>query len=399
MAKGDHLFDCYNPPKVSFERGDGPYLYTKNGERYLDFIAGIAVTALGHAHPELVKTVQTQSEKLWHLSNLFRVDGQHELAGKYCKALPWADKVFFTNSGAEAVECAMKTARRYQFGEGRPQRIDILTFSGAFHGRTNAAINATGNPKYLEGFGPALPGYINLPFGDHEALKAAISDTTAAIMVEPVQGEGGLRALPLECLRGLRELCDENDLVLIYDEVQCGAGRTGKLFAHEWAGEAGAPDIIAAAKGIGGGFPLGACIASQEAAKHMVPGTHGTTYGGNPLAMAVGNTAFDIMSDAAFLANVTDVANYMKQQFEGLKDAFPDVVEDVRGKGLLCGMKLKKKNVDVRLALFDNGFLVGTAGDNVLRMAPPLVITQDHVREAVEKLRAVFEVAQGWDDV
>lgn len=399
MAKGDHLFDCYNPPKVSFERGEGAYLYTDKGERYLDFIAGIAVTALGHAHPDLVETVKNQSEKLWHLSNLFRVEGQHELARKYCDALPWADKVFFTNSGAEAVECAMKTARRYQFGQGRSQRIDILTFSGAFHGRTNAAINATGNPKYLEGFGPALPGYINLPFGDHEALKAAISETTAAIMVEPVQGEGGLRPLPAECLRGLRALCDEHDLVLIYDEVQSGAGRTGKLFAHEWAGEDAQPDIIAAAKGIGGGFPLGACIASNEVAKHMVPGTHGTTYGGNPMAMAVGNKAFDIMSDQAFLDHVVQVSNVLKQQFESLKDAFPDVVEDVRGKGLLCGMKLKKKNVDIRMALFEKGLLVGTAGDNVLRMAPPLIITADHVREAVGKMREVFTDAQGWDDV
>ncbi len=399
MAKGDHLYDCYNPPKVSFERGEGAYLYTKDNDKYLDFIAGISVTAFGHAHPELVQTVKDQSEKLWHLSNLFRVDGQHELAGKYCKALPWADKVFFTNSGAEAVECAMKTARRYQFGEGRPQRIDILTFSGAFHGRTNAAINATGNPKYLEGFGPALPGYINLPFGDHDALEAAISETTAAIMVEPVQGEGGLRPLPPECLRGLRELCDKNDLVLIYDEVQCGASRTGKLFAHEWAGESAYPDIIAAAKGIGGGFPLGACIASGEVAKHMVPGTHGTTYGGNPLAMAVGNKAFDIMSDEAFLDHVVQISNVLKQQFESLKDEFPDIVEDVRGKGLLCGMKLKKKNVDVRLALFDKGLLVGTAGDNVLRMAPPLIITADHIREAVGKLREVFTQARQWDDV
>jgi len=399
MAKGDHLYDCYNPPKVSFERGQGVYLYTKDGDKYLDFIAGISVTAFGHAHPELVQTVKDQSEKLWHLSNLFRVDGQHELAGKYCSALPWAGKVFFTNSGAEAVECAMKTARRYQFGQGRPQRIDILTFSGAFHGRTNAAINATGNPKYLEGFGPALPGYINLTFGDHDALKAAISDTTAAIMVEPVQGEGGLRPLPAECLRGLRDLCDENDLVLIYDEVQCGAGRTGKLFAHEWAGEGGHPDIVAAAKGVGGGFPLGACIASAEVAQYMVPGTHGTTYGGGPLAMAVGNKVFDLMTEPGFFEHVIEMSNVMKQQFESLKDEFPDVVTDVRGKGLLCGMKLKKKNVDVRLALFDKGLLVGTAGDNVLRMAPPLIITPDHIREAVGKLREVFTLARDWGDV
>ncbi|MEP1231634.1 MAG: aspartate aminotransferase family protein [Litorimonas sp.] len=399
MAKGDHLYDCYNPPKISFDRGEGAYLYTKDGDKYLDFIAGISVTAFGHGHPDLVQAVKDQSEKLWHLSNLFRIDGQHDLADKYCNALPWAGKIFFTNSGAESIECALKTARRYQFGQGHPERIDILTFSGAFHGRTLASVNATGNPKYLEGFGPGLPGYVNLPFGDHDALKAAITDTTAAIMVEPVQGEGGLRALPAECLRGLRELCDENGLVLIYDEVQCGAGRTGKLFAHEWAGEDAYPDIITAAKGIGGGFPLGACIASEEVAKHMVPGTHGSTYGGNPMAMAVGNIAFDIMSDPAFLENVVEMSNVMKQQFESLKDEFPDVVVDVRGKGLLCGMKLKKNNVKVRMALFDDGFLVGTAGDNVLRMAPPLIISPEHIREAVGKLRKVFTQAQDWDDV
>ncbi|WP_418152554.1 aspartate aminotransferase family protein [Litorimonas sp. RW-G-Af-16] len=387
-----------HPPALTFDRGEGPYLYTAEGKRYLDFIAGISVNAFGHAHPGMIEAITEQAGKIWHLSNLFRIPGQHELAQRYCEAAEFADKVFFTNSGAEAIECAMKTARRYHYAQGNPEKIDIITFQGAFHGRTTAAINATGNPKYLEGFGPALPGYIHLPFGDHEALKAAMGPTTAAVMVEPVQGEGGLRALPEVCLRGLRELCDEHGALLIYDEVQCGAGRTGKMFAYQWA-ENAEPDIIAAAKGIGGGFPLGACLASKEAASGMVPGTHGTTYGGNPLAMAAGIKAYDLITEAGFLENVTDVSNFIKQQFEALKDEFPDVVADVRGKGLLVGMRLKKKNVDVRLSLMDHGLLVGTAGENTLRLAPPLIITEDHVREAIGKLRQVFTLARDWDDV
>ena len=259
MAKGNHLFDCYNPPAVTFERGDGAYLYTDSDERYLDFIAGIAVNCLGHAPKKVGDAVKEQMDKVWHLSNLFRVPGQETLSAKYCAALPWAEKVFFQNSGAESLELAMKTARRYQFGEGRPERYDIIAFKGAFHGRTFATINAAGNPKYLEGFGPALPGFIHLEFGDHDALKEAITNTTAAILVEPVQGEGGVRALPPECLRGLRALCDEHGLMLIYDEVQCGASRTGQLFAHQWV-EGGEPDIMAVAKGVGGGFPLGALL-------------------------------------------------------------------------------------------------------------------------------------------
>lgn len=398
MAKGNHLFDCYNPPAVTFERGEGAYLYTEDGERYLDFIAGIAVNGLGHAPKEVGEAVKAQMDKVWHLSNLFRVPGQEELSAKYCAALPWAEKVFFQNSGAESLELAMKTARRYHFGEGNPERYDIIAFKGAFHGRTFATINAAGNPKYLEGFGPALPGFIHIPFGDHEALKDAVSDTTAAILVEPVQGEGGVRALPPECLRGLRALCDEQGILLIYDEVQCGAARTGQLFAHQWV-EGGEPDIMAVAKGVGGGFPLGACITTAEASKHMVPGTHGTTYGGNPLAMAAGNAVFDIISDEAFLQQVRDTGNRMTQSLQSLKDEFPDVIEDIRGKGLLVGMKLKKKNVDVRKALIDHKLLVGTAGDNVLRMAPPLIIDETHIREAMDKLRAVFSEARDWDDV
>ena len=393
MAKGNHLFDCYNPPAITFERGEGAYLYTDTGEKYLDFIAGIAVNGLGHAPKEIGDAIKDQLDKVWHLSNLFRVPGQETLAKKYCHALSWADKVFFQNSGTESLELAMKCARRYHFGEGNPERYEIIAFKGAFHGRTFAAVNAAGNPKYLEGFGPALPGFTHLEFGDHEALKAAISNKTAAILVEPVQGEGGVRALPPECLRGLRDMCDEHGILLIYDEVQCGAARTGQLFAHQWASDfgngGGEPDIMAVAKGVGGGFPLGAVITTANAAKHMVPGTHGTTYGGNPVAMAAGNAVFDKIADPEFLQHVRDISNAFRQSLEGLKDEFPDMIVEVRGKGLLLGLKLADKvnNRELRMAVQDRNLLVGTAGDNVLRMAPPLIIGESEAREALEILR------------
>ena len=397
MAQGDHLYNTYRPPAQEFVRGEGAYLYTENGDKYLDFIAGISVNCLGHNHPAPKKALTEQADKVWHLSGMYQLTGAKELAKKYCDALPFAEKVFFTNSGAEAIECAMKTARKFHYDNGQPERFDIITFQGAFHGRTFATINAGGNPKYLKGFGPALPGFIHLPFGDHDALKEAISDTTAAILVEPVQGEGGLRPLPAVCLRGLRELCDEKGILLIYDEVQCGAGRTGKLFAHQWA-EGAEPDIMAVAKGVGGGFPMGACIATEEAAAGMVPGTHGSTYGGNPLAMAVGNAVWDEISKPEFLAQVTRVSNFLMQQFEGLKDEFPTVVDELRGKGLLCGMKLKKPAIDVRAMMLERKMLGGSAGDNVLRLAPSLIITEDHVREAIAVLRECFEAAKGLDD-
>ena len=397
MAHDDNLYDCYKPPAQEFVRGEGAYLYTKNGDKYLDFIAGISVNCLGHANPITVDALKEQADKVWHVSGMFKLTGAKKLAKKYCDALPFADKVFFTNSGAEAIECAMKTARKYHYDNGNPERYEIITFQGAFHGRTFATINAGGNPKYLKGFGPNLPGFIHLPFGDHDALKEAITDKTAAILVEPVQGEGGLRPLPEACLRGLREICDENGILLIYDEVQCGAARTGKLFAHQWV-ENAEPDIMAVAKGVGGGFPMGACISTKAAAAGMVPGTHGSTYGGNPLAMAVGNAVFDEISKPEFLEHVVKVSNFLKQQFESLKDEFPDVVVELRGKGLLCGMKLKKPAVEVRRIALDNGLLGGSAGDNTLRLAPSLIITEDHVREAIEILRKSFKEAQSLDD-
>jgi len=397
MPQNDHIYNCYAPPAEEFVRGEGVYLYTEDGDKYLDFIAGIAVNGLGHNHPALVGALTEQAGKLWHLSNMFKVRGGIALAEKYCAAT-FADKVFFTNSGAEAVECAMKTARRCQFVEGHPERTEILTSKGAFHGRTFATINAGGNPKYMEGFGPELPGFINLPFGDFDAIKNAITDKTAAILLEPVQGEGGVRALPVQFLKDVRALCDEHGLLLIYDEVQSGAGRTGKLFAHQWADGGADPDIMAVAKGMGGGFPVGACLATARAAEGMVVGTHGSTYGGGPLAMAVASAAFDELTNPDLMANVNKVANFMTQQFERLKQDHPDVVEDVRGKGLLCGMKLKKKALDIRNMARANKLLVGNAGDNVLRMAPPLIISEDNVREAVAILDKVFTEAKDMDD-
>ncbi len=325
------LMDTYAPPDLVFERGEGVRLYTAEGKSWLDFISGIAVNALGHHHPKAVAALKEQADKLWHLSNMFQVPGQIELAKKYTEAT-FADRVFFTNSGTEAIECALKTARRYFYDKGEPHRYRIITFTGAFHGRTYGAINAGGNPAYLEGFGPRMEGFDQVPFGDHDALKAAITEETAAILVEPVQGEGGVRAIPEHCLRGLREMCNEHGLLLMYDEVQCGAGRTGKLFAHEWAGEA-RPDIMAVAKGVGGGFPMGACLTTEEVGKGMVVGTHGSTFGGNPLAMAVGNVVFDELTAPGFLDNVNKVSNFMHQQLSGLADRHSGVVTEVRGKG------------------------------------------------------------------
>jgi acetylornithine/N-succinyldiaminopimelate aminotransferase len=397
MSANDHLYNCYSPPAQEFVRGEGVYLYTEDGDKYLDFIAGIAVNGLGHGHPALVNAVKDQADKLWHLSNMFRVQGQYTLSEKYCAAT-FADKVFFTNSGAEAVECAIKTARRCQFVEGHEDRYEIITLKGAFHGRTMATINAGGNPKYLEGFGPAMPGFTNLPFGDLDIIKETISDQTAAILLEPVQGEGGVRALDTKFLKDVRSLCDEHGILLIYDEVQCGAGRTGKLFAHQWADGKADPDVMAVAKGMGGGFPMGACLATERAAAGMVVGTHGSTYGGNPMAMAVANAVFDELTKPELMENVNKVSNYLMQQFEGLKQRHPDIVEDVRGKGLLCGMKLKKKALDVRNSARDHNLLIGNAGDNVLRLAPPLIVSEDNVREAIAILDEVFTKAKDMDD-
>ncbi len=388
----DHLMGVYNRAPLAFERGEGVRLYTAEGEAYLDCLAGIAVTALGHAHPKLVQAVRDQADKLWHTSNIFRIPGQEALAEALTEA-SFADVAFFTNSGSEAVECALKTARKYHSANGQPERIDVIGFDGSFHGRTYGAINAAGNPSYVEGFGPELPGYVHLTFGDHEALKAAMaSPTTAAVIIEPVQGEGGARAVPDVCLRGLRELCDEHGVLLIYDEVQCGLGRTGKLFAYEWSGAA--PDIMALAKALGGGFPVGACLATAEAAKGMTVGAHGSTYGGNPLAMAVGLAALEELRSEALLDNVNAVAGYFAQQLEGLKSRFPDVVLDVRGRGLLIGVKLATNNRAFMQLARDQHLLVAGGGDNCVRLLPPLVMTQAEAREALGKFEAACEAAR-----
>ncbi|WP_300527303.1 aspartate aminotransferase family protein [Maricaulis sp.] len=389
------MMDTYAPPDLVFDRGEGARLYTEAGDKYLDFISGIAVNCLGHAHPKAVEALTEQAGKLWHLSNMFKVPKGIELANKLTEA-SFADRVFFTNSGAEAIECALKTARRYHYVNGNPQRYRIITFTGAFHGRTYGAINAGGNPKYLEGFGPAMEGFDQVEFGDHDALKAAITEETAAILVEPVQGEGGVRALPEACLRGLRELCDEHGLLLMYDEVQCGAGRTGKLFAYQWT-DGAEPDIMATAKGIGGGFPMGACLATEKAAAGMVVGTHGSTYGGGPLAMAVGNVVFDELTADGFMDHVVDVSNFLRQQLHGLADRHADKVVEVRGKGLLIGIKLKDGFDPKKLAGLcrERHLLVGAAGDNVSRMAPPLIITRDDASEAVKVLDEALGLLQG----
>lgn len=388
-----HIMGVYNRAPLEVERGEGARLYATDGTAYLDCVAGIATNALGHAHPRLVEAVKAQADKLWHVSNIFRIPGQEELADRLC-ADSFADAVFFTNSGTEAVECALKTARKYHTANGQPERVEIYGFDGSFHGRSYAAINAAGNPGYVEGFGPRLPGYTQLTFGDHEALKAAIANpTTAAIIVEPVQGEGGARAIPESCLRGLRELCDQHGVLIIFDEVQCGMGRTGKLWAHEWAGMA--PDIMAVAKALGGGFPVGACLASAEAAKGMTVGVHGSTFGGNPLAMAVGLAAYDEISKPETLAHVNEVAGYLKQQLHGLKERFPDVIVDIRGKGLLIGVKLVPNNRDFMAWARDGQqLLVAGGGDNCVRLLPPLTLTLDEAREVISKLERTCEAAR-----
>ncbi len=388
MAEASPLYQTYMRAPLRFERGEGVWLITENGERYLDFAAGVAVNSLGHAHPHLVGALREQADKVWHLSNLYEIPGQEKL-GKRLTEATFADRVFFTNSGAEALECAIKTARRYQFSKGHGERFHIITFEGAFHGRTLATIAAGGQAKYLEGFGPKAPGFDQVPFGDLEAVKAAITDETAAILIEPVQGEGGIRTAPAGFLRELRKICDDNGLLLIFDEVQCGIGRTGKLFAYEWTGIT--PDIMAVAKGIGGGFPLGACLATEDAASGMKAGTHGSTYGGNPLAMAVGNAVLDVVLADGFLEHVRDVALVFRQGLAELKDRFPGVIEEIRGEGLMLGIKAKVPSAELLQAMRDEHILGVPAGDNVIRLLPPLVVTTEDAREGLNRIGLAAE--------
>ena len=391
MAEAAPLYDTYMRAPLRFERGEGVWLITETGERYLDFGAGVAVSSLGHGHPHLVETLKTQADKVWHLSNLYEVPGQEMLARRLTEAT-FADKVFFTNSGAEALECAIKTARRYQFVKGHPEKFHIITFEGAFHGRTLATIAAGGQEKYLEGFGPKAPGFDQVPFGDLDAVKAAISDATAAILIEPVQGEGGVRPASKEFMQALRALCDEHGLLLVLDEVQSGVGRTGKFFAHEWSGIT--PDIMAIAKGIGGGFPLGACLATAEAASGMKAGTHGSTYGGNPLAMAVGGAVLDIILADGFLQGVNDVALVFRQGLASLKDRYPDIIEEVRGEGLLLGIKAAIPSAELLQAIRAEHLLAVPAGDNVIRLLPPLIATAEDAREGLARVERAAEAVR-----
>jgi acetylornithine/N-succinyldiaminopimelate aminotransferase len=389
----DHIMAVYSRAPLAFERGEGARLYTADGEAYLDCMAGIAVNALGHANPKLVAVLKAQAEKLWHVSNIFKIPGQEELAKALTDAT-FADEVFFTNSGSEAIECAIKTARKYHWAKGQPERIDIIGFDGSFHGRTLGAINAAGNPSYVEGFGPPLPGFVHAKFGDLDALKALVGPTTAAIILEPVQGEGGARAWTEQTLKAIRQLCDETGTLLIYDEIQCGLGRTGKLFAYEWLEGAADPDIMAVAKALGGGFPVGACLATARAANGMTPGSHGSTYGGNPLAMAVGIAAMEELTSPELLAHVREVAGYFTQQLSGLQDRFPDVVLDIRGKGLLIGIKLATPNREFMQHARDEHLLIAGGGENCVRLLPPLNLTLDEAREAIGKFERACETAR-----
>jgi acetylornithine/N-succinyldiaminopimelate aminotransferase len=384
------VLPTYNRAPLAFVSGAGSWLLADDGQHYLDLGAGIAVNALGHAHPALVAALGHQAAKLWHVSNLYRIPEQERLAEMLVEAT-FADTVFFTNSGTEACELAVKMARKYWYAKGAP-RTEILTFEGAFHGRSTAAIAASGAEKMVKGFGPLMPGFRQLPFGDHDALRAAITDQTAAVMLEPIQGEGGIRTLPDACLKGLRDLCDATGTLMILDEVQCGMGRTGRLFAHEWAGIT--PDIMMVAKGIGGGFPLGAVLATEAAACGMVAGTHGSTYGGNPLGAAVGAAVMAEVNTPAFLADVSRKGAQFRQGLESLAARHPEVFAGVRGQGLMLGLKCKAANTDVVKAAYAQNLLTIPAADNVLRLLPALNIADADITEALARLdRAAASLA------
>ncbi len=387
-----HLLPTYARVDLAFERGEGAWLFTAEGERYLDFTAGVAVNALGHAHPQLVKALTEQAHKVWHVSNLYNIPAGEMLADRLC-AMSFADTVFFQNSGAEAIECAIKMARKYQSASGKPERFRIITFEGAFHGRTLAAIAATGNKKYLEGYGPPVDGFDQVPFADLEATKKAIGPQTAAIMIEPVMGEGGVRVVPHTFLRALRKLCDDHGLLLIFDEIQTGIGRTGDMFAYQHTGVT--PDIMTIAKALGGGFPVGACMATAEASKGMTVGTHGSTFGGNPLAMAVGNAVLDVIAADGFLDRMKKNALLLKQRLAELKDRHASVLAEVRGEGLLIGLRMIPQASEMVDELRAEKMLTVAAGDNVVRLLPPLIIGEKEIAEAIGCIdRACVRLAQ-----
>lgn len=379
------VLPTYARAPLAFVEGQGPWLTTDGGERYLDLGAGIAVNAFGHAHPALVSALENQARRLWHTSNLYVVPNQQALAERLV-AHTFADTVFVTNSGAEAMECAIKMARKFHHHHGRPERNRIVAFQGSFHGRTVATISAAGSEKLTGGFGPLLPGFDHVDFGDLDAVRAAIGPETAAVLIEPIQGEGGIRSTPAGFLSALRALCDEAGVLLILDEIQCGMGRTGRLFAHEWEGIT--PDIMGVAKGIGGGFPLGACLATEAAAAGMTTGTHGSTYGGNPLACAVGCAVLDLMTEPGFLDQVSRTAGRFRQGLEGLVASHPDVFDEVRGVGLMLGLKCRATNTDVVAAGYAERVLMVPGGENVVRLLPPLNLTDAEVDEGLRRLDA-----------
>jgi acetylornithine/N-succinyldiaminopimelate aminotransferase len=391
-AVASHILPTYARVDLAFERGEGAWLIATNGERYLDFTSGVAVNALGHAHPKLIEAITEQAKKVSHVSNLFRIPEGERLADRLCKE-SFADTVFFCNSGAEANELTIKMARKYQAAMGKPERYRIITFEGAFHGRTLATLAATGNKKYLDGFGPVVDGFDQLQPGDLDAVKKAITDQTAAIMIEPIQAEGGVRVVEPQFLKGLRELCDKNGLLLIFDEVQCGMGRTGELFAYKRTGVT--PDIMSLAKALGGGFPVGACLATTAASQGMTAGTHGSTFGGNPLAMAAANAVLDVMLAPGFLDRVKQSALLLKQRLAELKDRYPRVITELRGEGLLVGLKLAVPNTEMVNELRSEHMLVAGAGDNVVRLLPPLIIGEAEISDAIGMLdRACARLAK-----
>ena len=381
------VLPTYNRAPLSFVKGEGSWLWAEDGRRYLDLGSGIAVNALGHAHPALVQVLTEQAQKLWHVSNVYTIPEQERLA-QLLTENTFADTVFFTNSGTETAELAIKMARKFHYDAGQPERVEIVAFEGAFHGRSTGAIAAAGSEKMVKGFGPLMPGFVHLKWpasdADHAAIRAAITGKTCAVMIEPIQGEGGIRVVPDQCLKGLRDLCDETGTLLIFDEVQCGMGRTGRLFAHEWAGVT--PDIMMVAKGIGGGFPLGAVLATERAASGMTAGTHGSTYGGNPLGCAVGAKVTEIIADPAFLSEVARKGALMRQGLESLVARHPKVFEAVRGEGLILGLKCKLAPADVVKAGYGAGVLTVAAADNVLRLLPALNIPDQDIAEALTRL-------------
>jgi acetylornithine/N-succinyldiaminopimelate aminotransferase len=383
-----HLLPTYARVDLAFERGEGVWLVATNGDRYLDFTSGVAVNALGHAHPRLIAAISEQVQKVIHVSNLYRIPEAERLAARLCEA-SFADFVFFANSGAEAMEGAIKTARKYHAANGQPERFRIVTFEGAFHGRTLATLAAGGQKKYLEGFGPVVDGFDQVPFGDLDTVRNAIGPATAAVLIEPIMGEGGVRVVAPEFLRALRQICDQHGLLLVFDEVQTGMGRSGELFAYQRSGVA--PDIMALAKALGGGFPVGAVLATAEAAKGMTAGTHGSTFGGNPLAMAAGNAVLDVMLADGFFDRVKRLSLVLKQKLAAVKDRYPTVISEVRGEGLLLGLRAVVPSGELVDELRAQKMITVAAGDNVVRLLPPLIITEEEIADAVQRIERACE--------